>query len=118
MSVNDSVEEFDALPETATALLIRVSAEQTEQLPGVIAVIEAELENFETLRPYHFTTNPEEYNRYWAIRSGIFPSVGAQRPVGTSCLIEDVAFHLEQLPEATADLRAILEQVGYSEAVI
>ena len=51
-----------------------------------------------------FTEDPAVYGKYWAIRSGIFPSVGGTRPVGTSCLIEDVAFPIESLPEATVKL--------------
>ena len=65
-----------------------------------------------------FTDKPEEYSRYWAIRSGIFPSVGGTRKLGTTCLIEDVAFHIEDLPEATAELQALLARHGYEDACI
>lgn len=53
-----------------------------------------------------------------AIRSGIFPSVGGTRPLGTTVLIEDVAFHIENLPEATADLADLLEKFGFDDACI
>jgi D-lactate dehydrogenase len=52
------------------------------------------------------------------MRSGIFPTVGSTRPIGTTCLIEDVAFQVDDLPQATADLRALLIKHDYSEAVI
>ena len=65
-----------------------------------------------------FTDDPEEYSVYWAIRSGIFPSVGGTRPLGTTVLIEDVAFHIENLPEATHDLQQMLRKHGYDDACI
>ena len=65
-----------------------------------------------------FTEDPAVYGRYWAIRSGIFPSVGGTRPVGTSCLIEDVAFPIESLPEATVKLQKLIADHGYDDACI
>ena len=65
-----------------------------------------------------FTEDPAVYGKYWAIRSGIFPSVGGTRPVGTSCLIEDVAFPIETLPEATVKLQKLIADHGYSDACI
>ena len=65
-----------------------------------------------------FTTDPAEYSKYWAIRSGIFPSVGGMRKEGTTCLIEDVAFHIEDLPDATEDLSALLDKHGYDDSCI
>ena len=65
-----------------------------------------------------FTEDPAVYGTYWAIRSGIFPSVGGTRPVGTSCLIEDVAFPIESLPEATVKLQKLIADHGYDDACI
>ncbi|WP_347081233.1 FAD-linked oxidase C-terminal domain-containing protein, partial [Bacteroides uniformis] len=68
--------------------------------------------------PVRFTDRPEEYSKYWAIRSGIFPSVGGTRQPGTTCLIEDIAFHIEDLPEATAELQQLIARHGYNDACI
>ena len=48
----------------------------------------------------------------------VYPSVGSMRPIGTTCLIEDVAFPIELLPQATVDLQALLEKHHYDDAVI
>jgi D-lactate dehydrogenase len=84
-----------------TAVLTETKARTREELEQNISVIEECLKTFSTYIPVHFTDRPEEYSKYWAIRSGIFPSVGGTRQPGTTCLIEDVAFHIEDLPEAT-----------------
>ncbi|KAA6315459.1 hypothetical protein EZS27_034084, partial [termite gut metagenome] len=89
-----------------------------EELNGYIAVITEALQPCDTYTPVHFTDKPEEYSKYWAIRSGIFPSVGGTREPGTTCLIEDIAFHIDDLPEATAELQTLLAEHGYRDACI
>ncbi|MCL2727894.1 MAG: FAD-binding oxidoreductase [Bacteroidales bacterium] len=106
------------LPDGATALLIETKAMEADVLESQIEALHQILEPFEKVEPYAFTTKPEEYGVWWAIRAGIFPSVGGMRAPGTTCLIEDVAFHLEHLPEATAQLQEIMERYGYHDGVI
>ena len=101
-----------------TAVLTETKARTREELEQNISVIEECLKTFSTYIPVHFTDRPEEYSKYWAIRSGIFPSVGGTRQPGTTCLIEDVAFHIEDLPEATADLQQLIARHGYDDACI
>ena len=101
-----------------TAVLTETKGSTLKELNRNIADIEAALHSFETFVPVHFTDQPEEYSKYWAIRSGIFPSVGGTRPLGTTCLIEDVAFHIEDLPEATAELQQLIARHGYDDACI
>ena len=103
----------DPTGEGLTAVLTETKARTQEELNHNITVIEDTLKAFKTYIPVHFTDRPEEYSKYWAIRSGIFPSVG-----GTTCLIEDVAFHIEDLPEATAELQQLIARHGYDDACI
>ena len=99
-----------------TALLTEVQAQSPEELKAMVSRVT------EALRPFgvevRFTDNPSETASYWAIRAGIFPTVGGLRKEGTTCLIEDVAFHVEDLPEATADLSALLDRHGYTDSCI
>lgn len=108
----------DKTGENLTAILTETKASSPEELRWNIQQIENCLQGFETFQPVHFTDKQEEYSKYWAIRSGIFPSVGGTRKLGTTCLIEDVAFHIEDLPEATADLQALIARHGYEDACI
>lgn len=108
----------DPTGEGLTAVLTETKAHGKEELTANIAVIEEALKPFNTYIPVHFTDKPEEYSKYWAIRSGIFPSVGGTRKPGTTSLIEDVAFHIEDLPEATADLQQLIARHGYDDACI
>ena len=71
-----------------------------------------------TFEPVRFSTDPAECARYWNVRKGMFPSVGAMRKTGTTVIIEDVAFPVERLADATRDLQALLREHGYDEAII
>lgn len=108
----------DTTGENLTALLIETKADSKEELQRNIDHIMGILESFHLYVPAKFTDKPEEYGKYWAIRSGIFPSVGGTRKLGTTVLIEDIAFHIEDLPQATADLQEMLEKHGYPDACI
>ncbi len=101
-----------------TAILTETKGITHEQLLAKIATIKECLSQFRLYIPAEFTEDPAVYGKYWAIRSGIFPSVGGTRPVGTSCLIEDVAFPIESLPEATVRLQQLIADHGYSDACI
>jgi D-lactate dehydrogenase len=101
-----------------TAVLTETKAFTQQELDRNIQQITDILQPFSTFVPIHFTDKPEEYSRYWAIRSGIFPAVGGTRQLGTTTLIEDVAFPVAKLPEATADLQQLLAQHHYDDACI
>ncbi len=107
-----------------TALLTETTAASSAELQARILSISKVLDGFDILpdpitgEKVRFTEDPKEYSRFWAIRSGIFPSVGGMRRQGTTSLIEDVAFHIEDLPAATADLSDLLERHGYSDSCI
>jgi D-lactate dehydrogenase len=101
-----------------TAVLTETKADTPAVLSQHIAGICEALKAFRTFTPVTFTDREEEYAVYWNLRAGIFPTVGGTRQPGTTTLIEDVAFHLENLPEATADLRQLLSQHGYDDACI
>ncbi|MCD8033481.1 MAG: FAD-binding oxidoreductase [Alistipes sp.] len=108
----------DTAGEGLTAVLTETKAHTPEELAANVARIEELLGRFELHVPARFTDDPAEQAKYWAVRSGIFPAVGGSRPAGTTCLIEDVAFHIEDLPRATAELQALIARHGYDDACI
>lgn len=101
-----------------TALLTETRATTHERLEENVKAITEAIKPFSLYRPISFTEDPAVYGKYWAIRSGIFPTVGGMRPVGTSCLIEDVAFPVEHLPEATTRLQETIASHGYRDGCI
>lgn len=114
----ETIPELKTLPDDSAALLIKIEALNEYELRDKILQVEKVLSDSQTLLPVHFTDKESEYKVYWDMRSGIFPSVGSTRPLGTTCLIEDVAFSIEDLAEATDDLHEIFIKNHYEDAVI
>lgn len=102
----------------AAALLIDVRGATPAELAAKVAQVQATLARQTLLRPAEFTTDTTEYTRLWNVRKGLFPAVGAVRPVGTTVIIEDVAFPIEALAQGTRDLQALLVEFNYHEAII
>ena len=120
-----SVEGKPGLPEgihtlgaDGAALLVETRAANAGRLAEQVRAIEAALSDIPTFEPVRFSTDPSECARFWNVRKGMFPSVGAMRKVGTTVIIEDVAFPVPRLAEATLDLQRLLATHGYSDAII
>lgn len=120
-----AVEDLEGMPTylkdfgpNVTALLSEVQAKTPEELKVKIAEVKTVLQDLKTVRPIVFTDIEAEYSKLWAMRSGIFPSVGAMREPGSTCLIEDIAFHIEDLPTATLELQKLIQKYGYKDGVI
>src|SRR5699024_10982177 len=64
-----------------------------------------------------FTDKQQAYGPLWAIRKGIFPAIGAVRPVGSTVIIEDVAFPIEQLANGVKDLRKLFDKHQYNAVI-
>ncbi len=114
-SVPDFIKDLGA---DASSVLLETKADAPEDLARQIAEIKAALEGFPLLYPVEFTEDPKVYGAWWAMRSGVFPTVGGERESGTTALIEDVAFPLDVLPEATVELQKIIDKYGYKDGVI
>src|SRR4029077_12848345 len=64
------------------------------------------------------TEDKTEYTQLWNIRKGLFPSIGAIREIGTTVIIEDVAFPIDRLAPAALALQELFRNHGYSNAII
>ena len=120
-----SVENNEGMPPylkqlsaTTTALLVETRAYTVEELQSNITAIIDSLEGIETERPLEFTDKEEEYTKLWNIRKGLFPAVGAVRTIGTTVVIEDVAFPINSLAEATLELQSLFAKYHYDNGII
>ena len=117
-TVEKDFPELQGLPEDAGAVLIRTDASTQEELDKKNEVLQKVLNTYKLCQEAQFTSDPVLTGKYWAMRSGIFPAVGGTREVGTTCLIEDIAFPVEHLAEATLALQQLFKEHNYPEAVI
>ena len=117
-TVEQDFPELQGLPEDAGAVLIKTEAATAEELTEKNRVVLEVLRHYTLCQPAAFTSDPVQVGKYWAMRSGIFPAVGGTREIGTTCLIEDIAFPIEHLAEATLDLQRLFREHHYPDAVI
>jgi D-lactate dehydrogenase len=104
-------------PETA-ALLVETRAYTADELSGQVHTVTDSLKRLPFARPVAFTDQVAEYTTLWNIRKGLFPAVGAVREIGTTVIIEDVAFPIERLAQATLHLQNLMRRYRYDEAII
>lgn len=106
------------LTENACALLIEARAASRSLLHEQLAQIMASLAPFPVEKQVDFTEDPLENARLWAIRKDTFPAVGAVRQTGTTVIIEDVTFPVEQLAAGVRRLIALFDKHHYDEAIL
>jgi D-lactate dehydrogenase len=106
------------LPKDACALLVEVRASDPEALQRQMDSARALIEGIPTLEPVRFTAVKAEFEALWDVRRGLFPAVGASRRLGTTVVIEDVAFPIEHLAAATVELQQLFLEHGYPEGII
>jgi D-lactate dehydrogenase len=120
-----SVENKDGMPsflkelgDNVAALLVETRASSPQELRHNIASVSLALADIPLEMPLQFTDVVSEYSKLWNIRKGLFPAVGAVRQCGTTVIIEDVAFPMENLAEATLELQRLLAAYGYDNGII
>ena len=106
------------LPDGACALLVQTVSEEQQTLKKQIKRITQTLDDLKKLRPIEFTQDASVYENYWKIRKGILPSLGQIRKLGTTYLIEDLAFPIESLNSGVEQLQALFIKYGYNDGVI
>ncbi|WP_095191080.1 FAD-binding and (Fe-S)-binding domain-containing protein [Pseudomonas sp. Irchel 3E19] len=106
------------LSSNACALLIESRAASSTLLQEQLAQIMASLSSFPVEKQVDFTEDPVENARLWAIRKDTFPAVGAVRKTGTTVIIEDVTFPVEQLAIGVNRLIELFDKHSYDEAIL
>ncbi|BBD09873.1 FAD-binding and (Fe-S)-binding domain-containing protein [Desulfovibrio ferrophilus] len=120
-SVQDKPGMPDGLTELgpeAAALLVEVRGKTEQELEAKVAKVLDAVKDIASVTPHQFTSVPAEFNSLWNVRRGLFPAVGAVRDAGTTVIIEDVAFPIKDLAEATLELQELFIKHGYDKAII
>lgn len=99
-------------------LLIESRASDLETLNQQCKTVMETIERYVVKESIAFTQEASVVESLWAIRKGLFPAVGAVREVGTTVIIEDVAFPVEHLAAGVHDLQLLFDQFKYHEAII
>lgn len=106
------------LPPLAAALLVEFQENSEVLLAEKVNRFLQFTPELDLLTAPVFSTDYEEQAFLWKVRKGLFPAVGAVRASGTTVVLEDVAFPVDQLGDAIVDLHALFQKYGYDNAII
>lgn len=107
---------FAPLPRTA-ALLVEFRYDDAEQSAAMSSRVTT-LAQKTAATSLTLAASDRERHLLWQLRKGAMPSVGAARPPETALINEDVAFPRQHLAAAVHDLRSLLLEFCFSDAVI
>jgi D-lactate dehydrogenase len=116
--VETQAADFATLSDHVRAIADALETPLTLRTPGGGRTHEWQLAGADLAFPAVFTDDAGRSDSLWRIRKGLLPSVGAVRDLGTTVLIEDVAFPINRLAPATLDLQNLFDRHGYREAII
>ena len=108
----------DRLGADAAALLVECRAQDRSALDTGVNGVASILALHRPVDTVEFSRDARQVAQVWALRQGLFPSIGAARKTGTTVVIEDIAVRLRHLPSAVRDLQGLLLEFGYDEALI
>ena len=106
-----------SLPDTAAAILVEYQGNPVD-MDGIRRVAASTVKDMDLLDSPEFSQDPQVQAEFWKLRKGLFPTMGAMRPKGTSVLTEDLVFPVPRLAEAITDLQARFQSYGYLDAII
>jgi D-lactate dehydrogenase len=120
-----SVEEQEGMPawlkglgDSATGLLVETRSGDAGSLARQVEEVDRLLSDLPTVYPISFTDVKAEYEKLWNVRKGLYPAVGAERKIGTTVIIEDVVFPIENLADGTLELEELMRKHGYRDGII
>ena len=106
------------LPDSAAAILVEYQGNTAEDIANLRGISARTVREMNLLYEPGFTEDPAIQANLWKLRKGMFPTLGAMRPKGTSVMTEDVVFPVPRLAEAITDLQSRFHTHGYEDAII
>lgn len=105
------------LPKLACGLLFEFSNDSSDNLLNLDEAVRKIISSFNPLNVIS-SREAQQQQRLWKIRQGLLPALGKSRQLGTSVIIEDLAFRSEDFSKAFIDLRLLLDKFDYHKSGI
>jgi len=109
---------YKTLDQDVAAILVECGAVCGDNLKLKIDHVTQIASNYQIVQDVKFYDKYADYSKLWALRKGTFPTVGAMRKSGTTAIIEDVAFRVEDLADGVVELQGLFKKYHYDEAII
>ncbi|MGA2530554.1 MAG: FAD-binding and (Fe-S)-binding domain-containing protein [Acidimicrobiales bacterium] len=117
LGINGLPDVIKSHPKGSAALLVDYQRETPDELRLAVETARPKLRALSSLIAMSdFTSTPEEYERLWRAREGIFAIVGGARQPGTTVVLEDMAVPLDEFAKLLSGLKLLFAKHGYSGA--
>ncbi|MCL1898454.1 MAG: 4Fe-4S dicluster domain-containing protein, partial [Micrococcales bacterium] len=103
---------------THTALLVEIRATSLEALQASQSTMATLTAQLPLTLPAPWANDPAARQALWASRNGLYTTVAAARPTGSTALLEDIAVPLAALPHTVDQLGSLTRANGFGEAVV
>ena len=120
-----AIKDLEGIPEFVkdpaqgvAALLVETRAGNSPKLQAQVEKLQGVIQQYKPIEQVPFTSNKKQSELLWKIRKQTFPAVGAMREIGTTVIIEDVAFPVENLAQGVSALQNLFNKYEYHEAII
>jgi D-lactate dehydrogenase len=100
------------------ALLVEWQQSSEQALEHDLAEAGPALESLPVEAPVALGRTPGERAALWHVRKGLYATVAAARPPGTTALLEDVAVPVGALADTCSELTRLVARHGYDRTVI
>jgi D-lactate dehydrogenase len=101
-----------------TALLVEYQAASADELAEHTVSAATLLGRLPLSSPAELTDDARVRAAFWHIRKGLYATVAAARPSGSSALLEDIVVPVPELLPACVDLASLFEKHRYADSVV
>ena len=100
------------------ALLVEYQEADRQSLQAAASRVAGAHAALRLSQPPALSTDAATRAALWLLRKGLYATVAAARPSGTSALLEDIAVPVHQLLDTCVSLNDLFDRHGYGESVI
>ncbi|APC91822.1 MULTISPECIES: FAD-binding and (Fe-S)-binding domain-containing protein [Francisella] len=100
------------------AIMIELAEDSQQSLESQLNAVNQCIDAANILHQVGFRKDEQQMQTLWKARNGVLPTIAAQRPNGSSVLIEDIAVNILDLPKLISDVKKLFVKYHYTNAAI
>lgn len=100
------------------AIMVEFAEDSYQKLETHLKAVNQCIDAASILYQVGFKSDEQQMQTLWKARNGVLPTIAAQRPNGSSVLIEDIAVNILDLPNLISDVKELFVKYNYTNAAV